>query len=198
MTRFVVGKEPAPLDTTAELLGRARNGDAGAEHLLLTRFLPLLQRWARGRLPGSARDLAETDDLVQVSLLRAVRRLEAFEPRREGAFLSYLRKIVLNAIREECRRSTSRTNMEARFETFVVPDLAPASSSSAVLESYEAALERLGERQREAVILRLEFDYSYAQIAEAIESPSEDSARMMVKRALLRLASEMRSSPQDD
>lgn len=196
--RFVVGKEPAPLDTTAELLGRARNGDASAEHLLLTRFLPLLQRWARGRLPGAARDLAETDDLVQVSLLRAVRRLDAFEPRREGAFLSYLRKIVLNAIREECRRSTSRSNMETRFETSVVPDLPPASSSNAVLESYEAALETLGERQREAVILRLEFDYSYAQIAEAIESPSEDSARMMVKRALLRLASEMGSSPKDN
>jgi RNA polymerase sigma-70 factor (ECF subfamily) len=193
-----VGKEPAPLDTTAELLGRARNGDASAEHLLLTRFLPLLQRWARGRLPGSARDLAETDDLVQVSLLRAVRRLDAFEPRREGAFLSYLRKIVLNAIREECRRSASRANMEDRFEAFVVPGLPAASSSNAVLESYEAALETLAERQREAVILRLEFDYSYAQIAEAIESPSEDSARMMVKRALLRLAGEMRSSPQDN
>ena len=62
-----MGKEPAPIDTTAELLGRARSGDSDAEHLLLTRFLPLLQRWARGRLPGTARGLAETDDLVQVS-----------------------------------------------------------------------------------------------------------------------------------
>lgn len=188
-----MGKEPVPLDSTAELLGRARSGDTRAEQALLTRFLPLLQRWARGRLPGTARDLAETDDLVQVSLLRAVRRLDSFEPRREGAFLAYLRKIVLNAIREECRRSASRGNVEDRFANFVVPD-APVPSNNPTLASYEAGLGTLSERQREAVILRLEFDYSYAQIAEAIDSPSEDSARMVVKRALLRLASEMRAS----
>ena len=192
-----MGKEPAPIDTTAELLGRARSGDSDAEHLLLTRFLPLLQRWARGRLPGTARGLAETDDLVQVSLLRAVRRLDSFEPRREGAFLAYLRKIVLNAIREECRRSASREIVEDRFATFMVPDAPAALAGNAALASYEAALETISERQREAVILRLEFDYSYAQIADAIESPSEDSARMVVKRALLRLASEMRASPDD-
>lgn len=184
---------PTPLDSTADLLGRARNGDARAEHDLITRFLPLLQRWARGRLPASARDLAETDDLVQVSLLRALRRLDTFEPRREGAFLSYLRKIVLNAIREECRRSTSRGNVEERFATFVVPG-EPESASNTTLESYEAALDSLSERQREAVILRLEFDYPYAKIAEAIESPTEDGARMVVKRALVRLAAEMRGT----
>ena len=49
----------------------------------------------------------------------------------------------------------------------------------------------LGERDREAVILRVEFGYSHEEIAEAIGSPSANAARMTVARALVRLAEEM-------
>ena len=62
---------------------------------------------------------------------------------------------------------------------------------STLLESYEAALARLTERDREAVILRLEFGYSHAEIAVAIGSPSANAARMTVTRAFIRLAEEM-------
>ena len=44
------------------LVGKDSIADA-----LLRRFLPLLQRWAHGRLPRQMRDLNETDDLVQVT-----------------------------------------------------------------------------------------------------------------------------------
>jgi RNA polymerase sigma-70 factor (ECF subfamily) len=183
------------LEKTAELLGRVRAGDPDAENALVLRFLPVLQRWARGRLPQSARDLAETDDLVQLSLLRALRRVHAFEPRREGAFLAYLRRILLNAIREEHRQSATRGTAEDRFVAQAAPGAPGTDLESGTFAAYETALEALEERQREAVILRLEFKYSYAQIAEAIESPSEDGARMVVKRALVRLAREMQPTP---
>jgi RNA polymerase sigma-70 factor (ECF subfamily) len=57
-----------------------------------------------------------------------------------------------------------------------------------VLERYEEALLSLEERQREAVILRLEFDYSHEEVAQAVGCPSANAARMLVSRALLRLA----------
>ncbi len=183
----------APLETTAELLGRARSGDARAENALVARALPLLQRWAHGRLPNSSRDLAETDDLVQVAIVRALKRLPQFESRREGAFLAYLRTIVLNAIREEHRRVSARRKIAAAVDADDAMEAAvPAPGlDDPLLAHYEDALERLSERQREAVILRLEFDYSYAAIAAAIESPSEDGARMTVRRALVQLAKEI-------
>src|SRR5688500_19892281 len=53
------------VDSTLNLLQRARAGDADALDALIGRFLPRLQRWATGRLPGWARDLADTHDLVQ-------------------------------------------------------------------------------------------------------------------------------------
>jgi len=184
-----------PLDTTAELIRRVRGGDASAENELVSRYIPLLQRWAHGRLPSASRDLAETDDLVQVSILRALQRLPEFECRREGAFLAYLRAIVLNAIREEYRRGATRHRIEGQLAQSEEEPLASSDlpGRDPTLRTYEAALERLSERQREAVILRLEFDYSYAQIASAIGSPTEDGARMTVKRALVRLAKEIQA-----
>ena len=90
-------------------------GDAGATERLLRRFLPVLQRWAHRRLPAGARSMAETDDLVQVTLMRALHRVPTFEHRREGAFLAYLRTILMNIVREEVRRSRGLMAREQRF-----------------------------------------------------------------------------------
>jgi RNA polymerase sigma-70 factor (ECF subfamily) len=46
------------LETTIDLVDRSRIGDAAARNRLIQRYLPLLTRWAHGRLPHSARRLA--------------------------------------------------------------------------------------------------------------------------------------------
>jgi RNA polymerase sigma-70 factor (ECF subfamily) len=56
------------------------------------------------------------------------------------------------------------------------------------MERYEEALGALDERQREAVILRIEFGYSHEEVAEALGAPSANAARMIVTRALVRLS----------
>ena len=90
-------------ESTFQLLERVRGGDDVALDTLLGRYLPRLQRWARGRLPRWARDLTDTDDLVQETLLRSFRQMERFEPRTEGALHAYLRQAVVNRIRDELR-----------------------------------------------------------------------------------------------
>ncbi|HKW15191.1 MAG TPA: sigma-70 family RNA polymerase sigma factor, partial [Candidatus Krumholzibacteria bacterium] len=103
---------PAPDETppsgTAILLTRARTGDVVAREELFERFFPILRQWAHRRLPAGARDLNETMDLVQITLLRALNRLDQFESRGEGAFLAYLRQIMLNVVRNEARRAARR------------------------------------------------------------------------------------------
>lgn len=181
------------LESTATLLGLVREGDGSARDRLVERYLPILRRWARGRLPTGARDLLDTDDLVQVTLLRALNHMEAFEPQREGAFLAYLRRIVLNAVRDEIRRVARRPSSEPL--EMELPSNAPSHLERAIgreaVEAYEEALASLPEEQQEAVILRIEFGYSYPEIAEALERPSANAARMMVSRALVRLAEVM-------
>ena len=75
---------PRP-ESTAQLLERARAGDRSALDALFARYHPALQRWAAGRLPAWARDLTDTQDLVQDVLLQTFKRLGDFDPRGEGA-----------------------------------------------------------------------------------------------------------------
>lgn len=180
---------PGP-SATAVLLTRARSGDIEAREALYLRFMPILQRWAHRRLPLRARDLAETADLVQITLMRALNRLDHFEARGEGAFLGYLRHILLNVVREEIRRSSRRGTHVALDETLASPYSSVVEQVIGLeqLEQYQRALELLDEEHQQAVLLRVEFGYTYAQIADALAKPTSDAARMVVARAFAKLA----------
>ncbi|NOT35136.1 MAG: sigma-70 family RNA polymerase sigma factor [Candidatus Eisenbacteria bacterium] len=183
-----------PLESTAVLLERTRGGDREAHERLFARFIPILTRWAHQRLPRGARDLSDTPDIVQVTLMRAFARLDAFEPRGEGAFLGYLRQILMNAVRDEIRR-VARRRPAVQFE-HEIPDPRPSALEELLgreaLDRYERALARLSAEQREAVILRIELGYDHARIAEALGKPTANAARMLVARSLAVLAEEMR------
>src|SRR5688572_3175351 len=79
-----------PADATYSLLQRAKAGDHEALEILFARHLPALRRWASGRLPRWARDVADTQDLVQDTALQVFKRIETFEPRGDGALHAYL------------------------------------------------------------------------------------------------------------
>lgn len=181
------------LESTATLVRALQGGDEHARERLFRRCLPLLRRWAHGRLPRRARDLADTDDLVQISLVRALNNMNRFDAARPGALLAYLRTILLNAVREELRRSDRRgADRHGDAET---ADAGPSVLEQAIgqetLDAYERALETLTEKQRNAVILRLEFDLTYPEIAVELEAGSSDAARMLVVRGLAELTRRM-------
>lgn len=189
------GRDPGfGLHTTAYLIERIRGGDATARDRLVERFLPALLRWAHGRLPSYARDLHETGDLVQNALLRALDKVKDFRPERPGAFLAYLRRIVLNEVKDEIRRVRRRPGIGGLDDRQA--DEGPSPVEQAIgrerLERYEAALTTLTEAQQEAVMMRLELGFDYRQIAEAIGCPTANAARMFVARAVERLAETMR------
>ena len=183
----------AELESTATLLARVRDGDEEARERLVVRYLALLQRWAHGRVPLRARRFADTDDLVQTTLLRALGAVSHFEPRREGAFLAYLRTILLNQLRTAVGRANAVPPLGSLPETLEGADPSPLEQAigSEAMEAYEAALACLTEDQRQAVVLRIEMGLSFQEVAEATESPSADAARMLVARGLARLSEQM-------
>ena len=182
-----------PLGSTAALIHRVKAGDRDARERLAARYHPLLMNWAHGRLPSQARSMADTADLVQVTLLRVLDRMGAFEPRREGAFLVYLRRTLMNLLRNEIRRSYQdpKQDLDENVQDERASSLLDEIVSREVMESYEAALSDLPASMREAVILRLEFGFSHREIADAIGSPSPNAARMLVSRALEKLSRAM-------
>lgn len=184
----------SPLESTALLLERARSGDAAARDALFDRVLPPLRRWARQRMPNAGRDLHDTDDLVQVTVLRAFQRLDAFESQGPGAFLGYVRHILLNVLRDELRRVSRRPAHGELTDTHADSQPPPLERllGQQTLERYERALARLDATSREAVILRIELGFSHQEIADALARSSANAARMTVARAIVRLAEEMR------
>jgi RNA polymerase sigma-70 factor, ECF subfamily len=184
------------LESTRTLVRRAQQGDEAARSRLFDRCLPLLRKWARGRLPLHSRDLSDTDDLVQTTLINALSHLGAVRAEHSGSFLAYVRQVFLNAVRDEARRGRRRRDRDAggspelQEEVASPPRLGSVITPETVLD-YERALEALPDLQRQAVILRIEFGLSYSEIALELEQPSANSVRMMVSRSLVRLAQEL-------
>jgi RNA polymerase sigma-70 factor (ECF subfamily) len=186
--------DPKDPESTFELIERGRKGDREALDRLFARHLRPLQRWVSGRLPKWARDLADTDDLVQDTLLRTFKRMEDFEPRRVGALQAYLRQAVVNRLRDELRRKGRRPDStgldELDFEAGHTP-LEEVIGREAV-EDYQRALQRLKPEEREAIIARVEMDYTYEELAQVLGKPTPEAARKAAQRALVRLAEEMK------
>ena len=178
---------------TIELLRRAKAGDETAVARLLERYRPRLRRWASGRLPRYARELLDTDDLIQETFMRTASRLESFDPRGEGAFAAYLRQALRHRIADELRRLERRPAHVALEQDRAAAGASPLEQAIGreAVESYERALERLDAPEREAIVLRIELGLSWAEIAEALGKPSPDAARVAVNRSLVRLAQEM-------
>ena len=181
---------------TAELLRDIRKGNRDAEQRLYDRCLPLLQRWAHGRMPHSARDISDTDDLVQVTLMRALRHLEEFESNGSGSFLAYLRQILLNEVRAELRKHQRRGD-RLDIDGIPIGDDGDSIVENLVgherLLAYEQALAALDRHQQEAVVMRIEFGMSYQEIALELGG-SADAVRMTIARALKAMAQRIASA----
>jgi RNA polymerase sigma-70 factor (ECF subfamily) len=136
----------------------------------------------------------ETADIVQDAVISAMRNLGTFEPRHQGALQAYLRRAVMNRIRDIIRMTRRRPMQTALSEELKDEATSPLDAliGEENAELYDKALERLSEDEQEAIIGRLEMGYSYQDLAVALGRPSADAARMAVTRALKHLAREMR------
>jgi RNA polymerase sigma factor (sigma-70 family) len=184
----------APLDSTAVLIQRLREGDKDSLERLIQRHVAPLRRYVSGRLPRWARDLADTDDLVQDTLLRTFSKMDSFEVRGVGALQAYLRQAVMNRLRDELRRKGRAPALVDVDDQHLVGQGSPLEEAigAEAAARYVAALARLEPEEREAIIGRVEMEYSYADLADVLGKPTADAARKATRRALLRLAEEMK------
>jgi RNA polymerase sigma factor (sigma-70 family) len=187
---MAVTLQPSEMDSTLDLLSRARAGDRRALECIAERYRGALTRFAHGRLPAGARSLAETCDLVQVALVRTLGRLDTFDAGFRGSLLAYLRRAVLNQVRDEIRRATRRPRPVALSEELPSHDPDPLAQviRDEWLERYEAALADLPADQQEAFMMRIEMGCGYGEIADALGRSSAEAARMLVRRAIHALA----------
>jgi RNA polymerase sigma-70 factor (ECF subfamily) len=188
-----VASERLDPESSFALVRRARDGDEAALNDLFERYSKRLRIWAHGRLPLWARGPADTQDVVQDTLLQVVRKLDQFEPRHEGAFLGYVRQTLRNNITDRIRQAQRRGSSEPLASSKSSPNPSPydMAEASELMDRYESALEGLKPEQREAIIARIELRLSWPEVAAALNKPSVPAAQMAVRRSLVRLAQDM-------
>jgi RNA polymerase sigma-70 factor (ECF subfamily) len=181
--------QPA-LDTTCNLVARARQGDRAALELIAGRYQSALARFAHGRVPASARGLVDTCDVVQLAVVNTLGRLDSIDVTPSGSLLAYLRRAVLNQVRDQIRRAQRRPATGELPSDLVARDRDPLDQviGEETFERYESALSRLPSDQQEAFVMRIEMDCGYREIAEALGRPTAEAARMLVRRAVRALA----------
>lgn len=181
--------------TSWRLLARARLGDRDALGELVSRCLPALRRFARGRLPRWARDLADTPDLVQDAVVRTLGRLDTLDLQGRGALAAYLREAVRNRIRDEHRQLGRRG--QPRELGDALADASPSPLESVVAarreRRYRQALDALDPVDRELIVAHVELGFTHRQLG-CMTGRSANAARMALGRAIRRLAERLRDA----
>jgi RNA polymerase sigma-70 factor (ECF subfamily) len=186
--------EPDDPESSIDLVRQAQLGDTRALNRLLTRYLPRLQRWASGRMPNAIRSMNDTGDIVQEAVVNALGKLPTLEIDSDGALLAYLRQSVHHRIIDQYRRHGRRP---PRVEIPLDAAAEETSPLDAVIgaemtEIYERALATLREKDRQLIVLHVEFRMKPVELARELGYDQVNSARVALRRALQRLAEVMR------
>ncbi len=183
----------APTDD--ELMRRVAAGQEAAFDLLVGRWQGEVIRllW---RLTGSRED---AEDLAQETFLRVLRSAPRY--RADGRFRAWLLSIATNQARSWGRRRSILSWLPWRLERDRRPDPAPDPQQRLDAESdrqrVRAALARLPQRQREALVLRRFHELSLREIARVLDT-SEGAVESLINRALKGLRRELSATEEDD
>jgi RNA polymerase sigma-70 factor (ECF subfamily) len=180
---------------TFDALEAIRGGDPDAMDRIVNEYAPGLERYLRAKLGRRSRREDDTQGAAQEVWLRACRNLSHFEYRGKGSFWRYLKTIAKNLILKKRGRSEP-------LDVDEVADLSESASSPvrfAIAEEelarFEAAIQQLAERERAALLLRLQ-DETYAAIATKCGYSSLDAARVAVSRAKERIRHVLGAPPE--
>ena len=155
--------------TDEELVARSRSGDAES-------FNQLISRWERPIYALAYRVIGREEDardVTQETFLRAFRGLGAFKG--QAKFSSWLYRIALNLCRDWIRRK-KRSPMATLPEDVELEDVASDAGPAETVEELvsrrelselvEAAMARLPEEQRTAIILKEYHGMTFQEIAD--------------------------------
>ncbi|KIN73219.1 RNA polymerase sigma factor [Sulfitobacter guttiformis] len=168
-------------DADAALLARYAAGDGAAARILSARLAPRAYAHAY-RVLG---DRAEAEDVTQEALLRLWKQAPKWDDGRAQA-ATWLYRVVANLCMDRLRTQRTQTLDEIDAPVDPAPAIETRLQNAARHDALQAALLRLPERQRQAVILRHIEGLANPDIAEILDVGVEavESLTARGKRAL--------------
>ena len=184
-------EHPASPTDEAALIERAQGGDLNAFNTLVERYQTAVYNICLRMLNAPQ----PAEDATQEAFINAYRRLDTF---RGGVFRSWLFRIAANACYDEMRRRKTRTavSLDEPFgedeRQYDVPDPGPTMEQHAerveLRGHLEAALARLPEDQRMAIVLVDVQGLDYAEVA-VVMNCSLGTIKSRINRGRARLRS---------
>ena len=163
-----------------QLMRRYQEADRAAAELLMQALMPVLSRFFLS-MPDSRR---AADDLVQETLLRALANIDSFQP---GSNLpAWLFTILRNLFRSDYRKRRREVE-DAEGSYAKTLKTQPAQGAHLEFEEFRAALDKLPQDQREALILVGASGFSYEDAA-AICGCAVGTIKSRVNRARSKLS----------
>ncbi|MBL4689447.1 MAG: RNA polymerase sigma factor [Nannocystaceae bacterium] len=163
------------------LAQRVVQGDAQAQALLLTQILPQLRAVARAILSNRA----DVDDAVQVALIRVLKGLATF--RGDSTLVRWSRRVATHAclrLRQDNQRRLSVVELSAEPAE---REAAPATENDGLPPEITVYLDRLPEKQREALVLRHVLGHSVIEVATLVGVPVDTvKSRLLYARRAMR------------
>ncbi|MBT4863630.1 MAG: sigma-70 family RNA polymerase sigma factor [Planctomycetaceae bacterium] len=184
-----------PQASLAELFRQARAGDERALGKLCEQHRPYLRLLAQRSLDSQIGVRADASDLVQQTMLSAIRNFKTFEGEHSAQFVAWLQIIHERNVVDTIRAHTADKRAVNR-EGPIVDDrdqfgTQTDSPSARAMRSEDAvqlaqAMETLPEDQREAVRLRHLEGWPIGRIAETL-GRSEEASAGLIKRGMAKL-----------
>jgi len=154
----------------------------------LTALLPRLRRFAH----GLSRNPADADDLTQLTVERALRSRDQWQPgtRLDSWLYRIMRNLWVDTVRARGRQEQRLAPVEDAAG--LGHDPRPGIDAGIDLRRIMAAMERLPDEQREVVVLILIEGFGYREAAEMLDLPIGTVSSRLVRgrTALLALVGE--------
>jgi RNA polymerase sigma-70 factor (ECF subfamily) len=162
-------------DSDEALMARVARGDQPAFRVLARRHAPAIVRLAR-RILGNT---ADAEDVAQEAMLRVWTHAPRWQPL--AAFKTWLTRVVVNLCLDRKRRAPW-VELESAGE---IVDSAPVASELAETDERErllqAAIAKLPDRQRTAIVLTYSEGMSNAQVADILDTSVSAVETLLVR-----------------
>jgi RNA polymerase sigma factor (sigma-70 family) len=173
----------------ANAIARARSGDAEGLGELYRRFAPAIFRFCRRALPTRE----DAEDATTEIFMKVREKFAQYDPQRP--FSSWLYKVAANHCWDMLRRRHTRQDLETGDVGTLPLESADSDQLSRLIDEQtnggvRSALAQMPARARMVLVLRYYSDFTYDEIAEALNLPREAvgvtllRARRQLRRAL--------------
>lgn len=194
-----------------ELVWQGQRGDPSAVNELFSRYLPRMRRVLRIKMSAWLRSQVDPEDVLQETLMVAMRKLPELEVRTPASIMQWLAKIADYQVKDrvehlraqmrdparERRLKTDEGSVDSSASGVIVPGLGPTPSQVCVRNELEEAIDEHLEQldppdYREVILMRDYYEADWEAIRSELDRPNIDAVQDLYHRAHKRLRERMR------